>query len=256
LACTLGPASFGEGNAEFGGYLKRLLFDGGVAQTFLRGPESPVLRLEEADLKAGLKDGKLTGEQRQRLDELQQGGKDLNIPVTVRWTEGAGQATVEVQGQKLTLKAGEWSEWVPLAFKVNFLLSLHGMTQFYVVQAGRELQLYASPVNLDPRDPPLPLSKPDGFSARLAKEIGGPYRTLGWAESADKALQEGRLDEGEPYWRTALATAPACMSRTDATGITVSRCATMTACSWRNNLRCTALPWVRRDRTYAGNHEG
>jgi predicted AlkP superfamily phosphohydrolase/phosphomutase len=189
-------SSFEEGNAEFGGYLKRLLFDGGVAQTFLRGPESPVLRQEEEGLRAGLKDGKLTGEQRQRLDDLQQGGKDLNIPLTVRWTDGAGQATVEVQGQKLTLKAGEWSPWVPLTFKVNFLLSLHGMTQFYVVQAGRELQLYASPVNLDPRDPPMPLSKPDGFSARLAKELGGPYRTLGWAESADKALQEGRLDEG------------------------------------------------------------
>jgi predicted AlkP superfamily phosphohydrolase/phosphomutase len=188
-------SSFEEGNAEFGGYLKRLLFDGGVAQTFLRGPESPVLRQEETGLKEGLKDGKLSGEQRQRLDELQQGGKDLNVPITVRWTEGAGQATVEVQGQKLTLKAGEWSPWVPLTFKVNFLASLHGMTQFYVVEAGRELQLYASPVNIDPRRPSLPLSKPDGFSADLAKQVG-LYRTLGWAESADKALQEGRLDEG------------------------------------------------------------
>src|SRR5437667_3815883 len=188
-------SSFEEGNAEFGGYLKRLLFDGGVAETFLRGPESPILRQEEAELKESLKSGKLSGDQRQRLDELQQGGKDLNIPVRVRWTEGSGQATLEVQGQKLTLKAGEWSAWVPLTFKINFLLSLHGMTQFYVVQAGRELQLYASPVNMDPRDPPIPISKPDGFSAQLAREVG-PYRTLGWAESADKALQEGRLDEG------------------------------------------------------------
>ena len=187
-------SSFEEGNAEFGGYLKRLLFDGGVAQTFLRGPESPILRQEENELKEGLKDGKLSGEQRQRLDDLQQGGKDLNIPVTVRWTEGSPQATVEVQGQTVTLGAGEWSPWVPLTFKVNFLVSLHGMTQFYVVQAGHELQLYASPVNMDPRQPPIPLSKPDSFSVDLAKQVG-LYRTLGWAESADKALQEGRLDE-------------------------------------------------------------
>jgi predicted AlkP superfamily phosphohydrolase/phosphomutase len=81
-----------------------------------------------------------------------------------------------------------------LTFKVNFLVTLRGITQFYVVQAGRELQLYASPVNMDPRNPPIPISKPDGFSAQLAKDVG-PYRTLGWAESADKALQEGRLDE-------------------------------------------------------------
>jgi len=89
-------SSFEEGNAEFGGYLKRLLFDGGVAQTFLRGPESPILRQEEGELREALKAGKLSGDQRQRLDELQQGGKDLNIPVTVRWSEGSPQATIEV----------------------------------------------------------------------------------------------------------------------------------------------------------------
>ena len=49
-------------------------------------------------------------------------------------------------------------------------------------------------MNLDPRDPPIPISKPDGFAADLAKQIG-LYRTLGWAEPTDKALQEGRLDE-------------------------------------------------------------
>jgi predicted AlkP superfamily phosphohydrolase/phosphomutase len=94
----------------------------------------------------------------------------------------------------LSLKSGEWSAWVPLTFKFNFLISVHGMTQFYVVKADRELQLYASPVNLDPRNPPIPISKPDDFAPRLAREIG-LYRTLGWAESADKALNDGRLDE-------------------------------------------------------------
>ncbi len=43
-------------------------------------------------------------------------------------------------------------------------------------------------------NPPLPISKPDGFSAEIASKIG-LYRTLGWAESADKPLNEGRLDE-------------------------------------------------------------
>ena len=51
-------------------------------------------------------------------------------------------------------------------------------------------------MNLDPRDPPFPISKPDSFSADLAEKIG-LYRTLGWAESADKPLNEGRLDEAE-----------------------------------------------------------
>jgi len=186
-------SSFEEGNTEFGGFLKRLLFDGGVAETLLKGPDSPVLRQEEAALKEKKKGVGLTDKEQERLEQLAT-SKEINIPMKVRWSEGSGKADLEIQGQKLTLKAGEWSPWVPLSFKVNFLLTVHGMTQFYVAQADRELQLYASPVNMDPRNPPIPISKPDGFSAELAGQIG-LYRTLGWAESADKPLNEGRLDE-------------------------------------------------------------
>jgi len=34
--------SWEEGNTEMGGYLKTLLFDNGVAETFLLGPENPI----------------------------------------------------------------------------------------------------------------------------------------------------------------------------------------------------------------------
>lgn len=187
-------SSFEEGNAEFGGFLKRLLFEGGTAQTVLKGPENPILKQEEAALREKKKAGRLGEQEGRRLEELAT-GKDINIPLTVRWTEGTGKADIEVQGNRLTLKPGEWSPWVPLTFKINALLRVHGMTQFHVVQADRELQVYASPVNFDPRKrSPVPLSKPDGYAARLAEQVG-VYRTLGWAESADKGLQEGRLDE-------------------------------------------------------------
>jgi predicted AlkP superfamily phosphohydrolase/phosphomutase len=188
-------SSFEEGNTEFGGFLRRLLFDGGQAQTVLKGPENPVLKQEEAALKEKRKAGGLSDKEAARLEELST-GKDINLPVAVRWTEGSGEAEIEIQGRKLKLKAGEWSPWVPLTFKINLLLSVHGMTQFHVIRADRELQLYASPVNMDPRNPPLPISKPDAFSSALAQKIG-LYRTLGWAESADKPLNEGRLNEAE-----------------------------------------------------------
>jgi predicted AlkP superfamily phosphohydrolase/phosphomutase len=188
-------SSYEEGNTEFGGFLKRLLFDGGVAQTVLKGPESPILKQEEAALRKKRKDGPLSDAEEARLDELAT-GKDINVPMTVRWTEGQGQAEIEIQGQKVTLKTGEWSGWIPLTFEVNFLVRVHGMTQFHVIEADRELRLYASPVNMDPRNPPIPISTPSRFSRQLADHIG-VYRTLGWAESADKPLNEGRLDEAE-----------------------------------------------------------
>ena len=92
--------------------------------------------------------------------------------------EGSGQAEIEIQGTQLTLKTGEWSAWVPLTFKYNVLASAHGMSQIHVIRADQELQLYASPVNLDPRNPPLPISKPDDFSARLANRSAS---TAPWA---------------------------------------------------------------------------
>jgi predicted AlkP superfamily phosphohydrolase/phosphomutase len=189
-------SSFEEGNTEFGGFLKRLLFDGGVAQTFLKGPENPILRQEERELREKRKAGTLSEGERERLEALAT-GKDINLPITIRWSESSGSAAIEIQGTKLTLKAGEWSPWVPLTFKVNFLIKVHGMTQFYLVKADRELQLYAHPVNLDPRRPPIAISKPEGYSAELASELGGVYRTLGWAESSDKPLNEGRLTEAD-----------------------------------------------------------
>lgn len=186
-------SSFEEGSPEFGGYLKRLLFDGGVSKTYLRGPESPILKQEEAALRAKQKNGALSEKEQARLTALKD-SKDVNVPITINWTENSGKVDLEVQGTKLSLKQGEWSGWVPLTFNVNFLIKLHGMTQFFIQRADSELQIYAHPANMDPRDPPIPISKPDRFAPDLVKKIG-VYRTIGWAESMDKSLQEGRTDE-------------------------------------------------------------
>ncbi len=186
-------SSFEEGSPEFGGYLKRLLFDGGVSKTYLRGPESPILKQEEAALRAKQKNGALSEKEQARLAALKD-IKDVNIPITINWAENSGKVDLDVQGTKLSLKQGEWSGWVPLTFNVNFLIKLHGMTQFFVQRADSELQIYAHPANMDPRNPPIAISKPDAFAQDLVKKIG-VYRTIGWAESMDKSLQELRTDE-------------------------------------------------------------
>jgi predicted AlkP superfamily phosphohydrolase/phosphomutase len=189
-ATDLSPTE--EGNVEFGGNLRRVSFENGVAHTLLKGPANPILKQEEAELNAARKTGDLTEKQQARLTALAT-GKDINVPIDVSWKPGTGQADIEVQGTKLTLKVGEWTPWVPLSFKINFLKSVHGMTQFYLLRANDELALYASPVNMDPRNPPTPISAPAGFSAELTEELG-LYRTLGWAE-ATMPLQENRIDE-------------------------------------------------------------
>jgi predicted AlkP superfamily phosphohydrolase/phosphomutase len=178
-----------EGNTEFGGILERLVFDGSVARPELDGPPNPIVRQQMLDIR---RRPQLSAEDKAELEAL---GKraDVRVPFVVEWTRGSDSATIEIQGERFTLKEREWSKWIDLSFRVNVFIRLTGMTQFFLVRAGDDLQIYVSPVNWRPEDPPMPMSAPDSFSKTLAQALGR-YRTLGWAE-ATWPLEEGRIDE-------------------------------------------------------------
>jgi predicted AlkP superfamily phosphohydrolase/phosphomutase len=71
---------------------------------------------------------------------------------------------------------------------------VQGIVRFYVQHwSGDELDLYATPVNIDPNDPAMPISHPFVYSIYLAKSLG-PFATLGLAEDT-WALNERVIDE-------------------------------------------------------------
>jgi predicted AlkP superfamily phosphohydrolase/phosphomutase len=182
-----------EGNTEFGGILKRLVFstsENDVARTELIGPPNPLIRQQVRAIRA--KSPNPTDQDRTRLAELQ-ANEDVRLPVTIAWNRSAKTAAVTIDGQTVSLEPGKMSRWVDLEFRINFLVRLHGMVQLLLMKADSELQLYISPVNWKPDSPPVPMSSPASFSADLFKELGY-YRTLGWAE-ATWPLNEGRMDE-------------------------------------------------------------
>ena len=179
-----------EGNTEMGGILKRLVFEGDTATSELEGPPSPIVRQKiEAIRRRG---PALSDSDKAQLAELQ-AVQDVRVPFTIQWNRAAKRATISMDGQTIELEQGKWTPWIDLTFKVNFIVRLHGMVQMLLMNAGSELQLYVSPVNFKPDQPPVPISSPAAFSADLYKAIGN-YRTLGWAE-ATWALNEGRMDE-------------------------------------------------------------
>ena len=199
-------SSFEEGNTEFGGYLKRLLFDGGVAETLLRGPENPILKQEEAALKAKKKAGALSETEQARLEELAT-GKDINVPDERALDRGLGRRpTSRSRAQKLDPQ-GRRVERLGAAHLQDQRRSssVHGMTQFYVLEADRELQIYGSPVNMDPRNPPIPISQ-----ARRLLGASSPSRSASTARSAGpigrQAAQRGPARRGRVPLR--LATRP------------------------------------------------
>ena len=179
-----------EGSTEMGGILRRLVMDGDVAKTELVGPPNPVVRQKILALRA--KGSGQTDADRKTIAELEL-QEDVRIPFTVKWNRAAKSATVDIEGQSFTLEQGKMSPWINLEFRINFLVRLHGMAQMLLINGDKELQLYVSPVNWKPDDPPIPMSYPESFAGDLFKTIG-PYRTLGWAE-ATWPLNEGRMDE-------------------------------------------------------------
>jgi predicted AlkP superfamily phosphohydrolase/phosphomutase len=179
-----------EGNTEFGGILKRLVVDHDVAQTELAGPPNPIVRQQVQALRA--KGAALTDADRARIAALQ-ASEDVRVPMTIRWNRSAKTATVEIEGNSILLEPGKMSRWIDLDFRVNFFVRVHGMAQLLLMNADTELQLYVSPVNWKPDNPPLPMSAPASFSGDLFERLGY-YRTLGWAE-ATWPLNEGRMDE-------------------------------------------------------------
>ncbi|HYN07251.1 MAG TPA: alkaline phosphatase family protein [Vicinamibacterales bacterium] len=178
-----------EGNTEFGGILRRLVFEGHTARTQLVGPPNPIVRMKTQAIR---RKGPLSDADRTALAELE-AREDVTLPLTVTWTRGSGKADIDINGQRVTLKTGEWSKWITLDFTVNLFVRLHGMAQLYLTSADQELQLYVSPINFKPDAPPVPMSSPANFAADIYRRLG-PYRTLGWAE-ATWPLNEGRMDE-------------------------------------------------------------
>jgi len=179
-----------EGNTEFGGILKRLVVENDVARTELIGPPNPIIKQKIQAIRA--KGSPLTAGDRTSIADLQ-AIEDVRIPFTIRWNRAGKTATVEIAGESLLLEPGRMSRWIDLDFRVNFLVRVHGMAQLLLLNAGSELQLYISPVNWKPDNPPVPMSSPASFSGDLFQRLGY-YRTLGWAE-ATWPLNEGRMDE-------------------------------------------------------------
>ena len=95
-----------EGNTEFGGVLKRLVFENDVARTELVGPPNPIVRQQ---IQAIRRSGAPLGDaERSRIAELQ-AREDVHLPLTVRWNRAAGAATVDVAGQSIHLEPGKMS---------------------------------------------------------------------------------------------------------------------------------------------------
>lgn len=154
-------------------------------------------RIEEAHYESGSRyplkrrgnflEGSLEGPE----DVLHESGGPLQLPFRVA-IEG-GELRLEIDGQGFALKPREYTPWIKVRFRAGLGTTVHGIVRFLVTETSDEYSLYATPVQIDPESPALPISHPPFYSAYLAK-ILGEYSTLGMAEDT-WALNEGVIDE-------------------------------------------------------------
>ncbi len=105
----------------------------------------------------------------------------ISIPMTLTVANDRSSVQIEVSGQKLTLRAGEWSGWTDFVFPFNPIIKLRGVSRFHLVSSQPEVRLYLSPINFDPRHlpPGFRISTPPNWAPQVAEEFG-LYKTIGW----------------------------------------------------------------------------
>jgi predicted AlkP superfamily phosphohydrolase/phosphomutase len=124
-------------------------------------------------------------------------GREGTIDTTLTFSvpDGRDRIVIEAEGSRTELTPGVWSDWVPLVFRVNPLVAIHGYARMRLHSVQPEIGLYLSPIQFDPEHlpPGFTLSSPRGFAKELVSEYGR-YKTMGWAIDT-WSIQSGTLPE-------------------------------------------------------------
>ena len=121
----------------------------------------------------------------------------LSRGVTFHVSRGRDTVAIEVVGQTTLLKRGEWSAWLEIGFDAlpMGLMPVSGTVRFYVLELRPNFRVYASPVNISPAAPAMPITSPDEFVEEIFEGVGFFY-TQGLPEETD-ALKDGIFDDDD-----------------------------------------------------------
>jgi len=101
-------------------------------------------------------------------------GEKLSCPFIANISGDRRALLIEVGKHRLLVREKQWSEWVEIAFQnLPSPELVHATVRFYVKELSPHFRLYASPLNISPLHPALPISSPDDFAADVAREVGG-----------------------------------------------------------------------------------
>lgn len=119
------------------------------------------------------------------------GPKRSHLPMRLtKSSDGSLEISLGKSGS-LVLKQGEWSEWFPLQFPAGIGKKCPTMVRLHLTSLEPELQLYVSPLQIDPSSAATDITWPAEFAKDIAGEIGR-FATLGLPEDT-QAARHGRI---------------------------------------------------------------
>jgi predicted AlkP superfamily phosphohydrolase/phosphomutase len=159
-----------KGGGDFSGEIVELVDNKGTIDTEIKGPPNQLFPK---------KDG---------LDYIK-------IPMRLAVAADRKSLRIEVTGNQLTLKPGEWSRWVRFTFPFNAVIKLKGIGRFRLLSLDPEVRLYLSPIDFDPENlpPGFDVTTPGGFVHQLTRRHG-LFKTRGWMIDT-WSMQGGTIDE-------------------------------------------------------------
>ena len=151
-------------------------------------------QVETTTVLFGPRDFTITPERRKREPDLIE---DLQPELRLRLDRAAGTATFASGGAEVAARAGEWTDWLELEFKLNPLFAVKGIVRFHL-RSVRPFYAYASPINFHPAAPPFlaPLSAPADYSREITERTKHLHETVGWA-IATNPLKDELINEDE-----------------------------------------------------------
>ena len=72
------------------------------------------------------------------------------VEIVAHVDPAARAARFDLPGDRIILKQGEWSDWLRVSFPLIPAISATGIIRIYAKQLQPRLQIYVSPVNIDP----------------------------------------------------------------------------------------------------------
>ncbi len=121
------------------------------------------------------------------------GAEPLSIPLRIEIVNDGGAVDLRWPGDSLRLEPGRLSPWKQFVFRFGLRGRIRGVAQVFVKSLHPHLEIYLSPINIDPARPALPVSHPFIYSVYLSR-LFGTFPTLGLPQDT-WALNEGVLTE-------------------------------------------------------------